>query len=117
MLPHFCLKQYLTPLIILIFTPPHQGVACGIKFNLLFLEKINCAASFDVKLMSLLLNIDLSVPLRLKNLNKPLIQAAESYYGTNSSHIPCVNENAIKNTIALKVLLTSYILRTCRESA
>ena len=101
MLPHFCLKQYLTHLIILIFTPPHQGVACGIKFNLLFLEQITCAVSFDVKLMSLLLNIDRSVPLCLKNLNKPLIQAAEPYHGTNSSHIPRVNENAIKNTIAL----------------
>ena len=76
-------------------------MACGIKFNLLFLEEMNCAVSFDVKLMSLLLNIDRSVPLCLKNLSNPLIQAAEPYHGTNSSHIPRVNENAIKNTIAL----------------
>ena len=101
MLPHFCLEQYLTHLIILVFTPPRQGVACRIKFNLLFLEEINCAVSFDIKLMSLLLNIDRSVPLRLKNLNKPLIQAAESYHSTNSNHIPCVNENAIKKNIVL----------------
>ena len=85
---------------ILIFTP-HQGIACGIKFHLIFLEQINYAASFDVKLVPLLLNIGHSVPIRLKNLNKPLIQVAESYDGTNSKHILHVNENFIKNTIAL----------------
>ena len=88
-------------LTILIFTPPHQGIACGIKFHLIFLEQINYAASFDVKLVPLLLNIGHSVPIRLKNLNKPLIQVAESYDGTNSKHFLHVNENFIKNTIAL----------------
>ena len=88
-------------LIILIFTPPHQGMACGIKFHLIFLKQMNCAVSFDVKLVPLLLNTDHSVPIHLKNINKTLIQAAESYNGTNSKHILRVNEHFIKNTIAL----------------
>ena len=76
-------------------------MACGIKLHLIFLEQINCAVSFDVKLVPLLLNIDHSVPIRLKNLNKPLIQAVKSYDSTDSKHILRVNENFSKNTIAL----------------
>ena len=76
-------------------------MAYGIKFHLIFAEQINCAVSFDVKLVPLLLNIDHSVPICLKNLNKPLIQAVKSYDGTDSKHILRVNENFSKNTIAL----------------
>ena len=76
-------------------------MACGIKVHLIFLEQINCAVSFDVKLVPLLLNIDHSVPIRLKNLNKPLVQAVKSYDGTDSKHILLVNENFSENTIAL----------------
>ena len=76
-------------------------MACGIKLHLIFLEQINCAVSFDVKLVPLLLNIDHSVPIRLKNLNKPLIQAVKSYDGTDFKHILRANKNFCKNTIAL----------------
>ena len=76
-------------------------MACVIKFHLIILEQINYAASFYVKLVPLLLNIGHSVPIYLKNFNKPLIQVAESYDGTNSKHILHVNENFIENTIAL----------------
>ena len=76
-------------------------MACGIKLHLIFIEKINCAVSFDVKLVPLLLNIDHSVPIRLKNHYKPLIQAVKSYDSTDSKHILRVNEDFSKNTIAL----------------
>ena len=76
-------------------------MACGIKLHLIFIEKINCAVSFDVKLVPLLLNIDHSVRICLKDLNKALIQAAKSYDGTDSKHILRINENFRKNTIAL----------------
>ena len=88
-------------LIIITYTPSHQGMAQHIKFHIILLKQINCCVSTDIKLVPLLLNKDDSVPLRLKNLDKPLIQAGELYDATKSKHMPRVNEICIKNNHAL----------------
>ena len=72
-----CAISFDVKLVPLLLNTDHSVMACGIKFHLIFVEQINCAISFDVKLVPLLLNTDHSVPIRLKNLNKPLIQAAK----------------------------------------
>ena len=76
-------------------------MAQHIKFHIILLKQINCCVSTDIKLVPLLLNKDDSVPLRLKNLDKPLIQAGELYDATKSKHMPRVNEICIKNNHAL----------------
>ena len=87
-------------LVIITYTP-HQGMAHHIKFHIILLKQINCCASTDIKLVPLLLNKDDSVPLHLKNLDKPLIQAGELCDGTKSKHMPRVDEICIKNNHAL----------------
>ena len=94
-------KKRLTHLIIITYTTPHQGMAGHIKFHIIFLKQINCCVSSNIKLVPLLLNKDDSVPLHLKNLDKPLIQAGELCDGTKSKHMPRVDEICIKNNHAL----------------
>ena len=94
-------KKRLMHLIIITYTPFHQGMAHHIKFQIILLKQINCCVSTDIKLVPLLLNKDDSVPLHLKNLDKPLIQAGELCDGTKSKHMPRADEICIKNNHAL----------------
>ena len=113
MLPSFCVmfffKKLLTHLIIITYTTPHQGMAGHIKFHIIFLKQINCCVSSNIKLVPLLLNKDDSVPLHLKNLDRPLIQAGELYDGTKSKHIHVSTKFGSKITMLCKF----YYLRVC----
>ena len=102
-------KKLLTHLIIITYTTPHQGMAGHIKFYIIFLKQINCCVSSNIKLVPLLLNKDDSVPLHLKNLDRPLIQAGELYDDTKSKHIHVSTKFASKITMLCKF----YYLRVC----
>ena len=72
-LPHAFFKPHLTHLIIITYTPPHQGMTSHIKFHLVFFRQTICCVVSDIRLVPLLLNADDCVILHLKNLDKPLI--------------------------------------------
>ena len=93
-------------------TPPHHGVAGGLKFNLMFSKQIHFCVSSNVTLITLLLTIDDSAPLHLKNLNTPLIQASKDRQG-NTLLIFRGPTNTSSKTV---MLCKSYYLHICYKN-